>query len=293
MEKKSQIIDSIGRNLTNVKCSPLALLFLPHPLSKRWTQHAGCKFLHEVYIDSGPNPSAVLSYIETRIYQLTTATYLHSPLPQLQLRIHPNNAPNQVPITVISNPIADHNPRTPVSHVLAIHWPFRPRNASTKIVFGAKELYDRRVQFRRNLLGPTPHFPEITGTQEIDIERLLGRRIRAHGSYARQNAHALCRSLQMVLRVLQFFVDILRLEHLVEILNANVAARACTIRGIVRPRFGIDAPTRAVPFVLQAVVEREAPHQHDLVSGFAEGGDPRGGKPATDVPGVVVAQYAT
>ena len=144
---------------------------------------------------SMPDMTSSLYLCPTRLlYTYTSSRILHNLLPQLQLRIHTHNTPDQVPIPIVSNPITDHNTCTSVSHVLAIYRPIEPRNSSIDIVFRTQELNNRRVQFRRNLLRPTPDFPEITRTQEVNIKWLLGRRLRALNSHARQNAHALRRS---------------------------------------------------------------------------------------------------
>lgn len=66
-----------------------------------------------------------------------------------------------------------------------------------------------------------------------------------------ERAHALRRPAQVLLRVADLLLDVLRLEDFVEILHADVAAGAGRVRGVVRPGGRVDAPSRTAPLVMQ------------------------------------------
>ena len=150
----------------------------------------------------------------------------------------------------------------------------------------AQILDNGRIQFRRDPVGPAADFPEIARGEEIDVEWQLG-------VGARGRADAFRGPLQMVDGVLDLLANVLALEDLVEVLDAEIAARAEGIRRIVCPGVAVDAPARAVPFALQPLFERESANQDNLASRFAQSGDARSGEPTVDVSGVVVSHDAT
>ena len=151
-------------------------------------------------------------------------------------------------------------------------------------------IHDRRIQPRSNLLRPTSHFPKVAGAEEVEVERVTVRRRIGLGRNAGQWADGLARALEMIATVLNLLVDVLRLEHFVKVLHADLATGTRVVGRVVLPGLGVDAPARAVPLLAQRVVEAEAADQDDLLASFAESGHLRVRVPSVDVAGVVPTQ---
>ena len=92
----------------------------------------------------------------------------------------------------------------------------------------------------------------------------------------------------MRLRELDLLRDLGRLEHLAEVLHADVAVRV--VRRVVRPVLRVEAPAASVVQALQRFVEAESPQQYDLATGFAERGDAGLREPFCAVGCVVLVQ---
>ena len=107
-----------------------------------------------------------------------------------------------------------------------------------------------------------------------------------------QSADAPRRACQVVLGIFNLLLDILRLEHLVEILHTHIAATADIVRGIIGPVLRVDAPTGATPFASEPFLQSEAANQHNFSPGFAQSRDPRRGKPVIDITCIMVPQNA-
>lgn len=150
-------------------------------------------------------------------------------------------------------------------------------------------LHNRRIDRGRDLLRPRVDVPEIARAQEVDIQRiLLPARLLLMSSFLEET---LSTPFQLRLRILDLLLDARRLEHLVEVLHADIAARARRAGRVVGPDVRVDAPAFAVPFLLQRVVELEASDQDDFAARFAEGRHAGLREPLLEV-GVVVFQDA-
>ena len=171
--------------------------------------------------------------------------------------VHTNDAPYDIPISVISNPVAHHDPCTAIS----------PSPFSLFVVLQAQILNNCGIQFRRDAIRPATDFPKITRRQEIDHQRLFRFFVRKQKAWRRIFTSS--SSLKVLNGVLNLLLNILRFQHLIKILDADIPTSTQRIWRIVCPARSIDAPARTPPFGLKALIKTETPYENNLTAGFA------------------------
>lgn len=200
-------------------------------------------------------------------------------LPQLQLGIHTDNASHKVPIAIFTNPIRDQDTGRPVTVTL-----------STTMT--ATQVIDRsRIQSLSNLLRPRLELPEVARAQEIDVKRVRFGSLRAWQDTER--VAGFTRAVALLVHIFDLGLDVLCLQDLVEILDADLAAGAEGVGTVVGPSTGVDTPAAVLVGMLQAFFDVEAAHENDLAADFTQGGDLGLRVPPALWGDVVVAQDAT
>lgn len=74
-------------------------------------------------------------------------------------------------------------------------------------------------------------------------------------------------------------LDIFGFKDFVEVLDADLAAGTGCVGRIVGPSASVNTPAIAVVLLLNSILHTEAAHEHDLTSGFSEGGNLWFGEP--------------
>ena len=99
--------------------------------------------------------------------------------------------------------------------------------------------------------------------------------------------------MTLLVHKLDLGLDVLCLQDLVEILDADLTAGAEGVGAVVGPSAGVDTPAAVLVGMLQSFFDVEAAHENDLAADFAQGGDLGLRVPSALWGDVVVAQDAT
>lgn len=195
-------------------------------------------------------------------------------LPHTQLAVHANNGPRKVPVPIRANPVRHQNASGAIAILVLV--------AATDVINGS------RVDLGGDFLGPGIRLPEVACTQEVDKEGELAGSVRI--CQLTEWIASLARAVDVLLHILNLLIDVGRLLHLVEVLDADVASRTGGIGRVIRPRRGINAPAGPAVVLLHFVKQVEAADKNHLATCLTQGRDLRPHPPPTTLLGVVVAQ---